>query len=252
MYILLSDRHYSRELRKLASISQKIDLKRILDFTCDKQYFSIVPSTLLTHNLIEINGDRMPLETKYQVDQDKIDNLLSPKRDSTLDMLSILTFSEISRRDNVADIGCGPGYFALKLAKAVIDGKLYAVDTNPQMVDICQQQITSARLGNVEVMLCDQFDFNLEDNSLDGAFLAFVIHESTDHIRLLQSVGKLLKPNGWITILEWSGKESQDGPSMQQQLVPARLRELSYEAGLRYRNWRDINDNQYMMTLRNR
>ena len=194
----------------------------------------------------------MPSETNCPVDQDQIDNLLSPKRDSTLDMLSILTFSEISRRDTIADIGCGPGYFALKLAKAVIEGKLYAVDTNPQMVDICQEQITSAHLGNVEVKQCDEFDFTLEDNSLDGVFLAFVIHESTDHIRLLQSVRKLLKPNGWITILEWSGKESAEGPSLQQQLVPDTLRQLSNEAGLRYRNWRELNSNQYMMTLRNR
>ena len=193
----------------------------------------------------------MPSETNCPVDQDQIDNLLSPKRDSTLDMLSILTFSEISRRDTIADIGCGPGYFALKLAKAVIDGKLYAVDTNPQMVDICQKQITSAHLGNVEVKQCDEFDFTLEDNSLDGVFLAFVIHESNDYIRLLQSVGKLLKPNGWITILEWSGKESAEGPSLQQQLVPDTLRQLANEAGLRYRNWRELNSNQYMMTLRN-
>ena len=190
----------------------------------------------------------MPSETHYPVN--RIDNFLSSKRDMTIDMLSILTFSEIGRRDNIVDIGCGPGYFTLKLAKAIIDGKLYALDTDPQMVENCREQISIAHLGNVEVKQCEEFDFLLEPKSLDGAFLAFVIHESTDHIRFLRSVAKLLKPNGWITILEWSGKESKEGPPLEKQLDPARLRQLSTDAGLRYRNWRDLNDNQYMMTFR--
>ena len=52
----------------------------------------------------------MPSETPHPTHQNEIDSFLSPKRDMTLDMLSILTFSEIGRRDNIIDIGCGPGY----------------------------------------------------------------------------------------------------------------------------------------------
>ena len=192
----------------------------------------------------------MPSETPHPTHQNEIDSFLSPKRDMTLDMLSILTFSEIGRRDNIIDIGCGPGYFTLKLAKAVIDGKLYAVDTDPKMIEACREQITLAHLGNVEVNQCEEFDFAPDSEPLDGAFLAFVIHESTDRSRFLRSAAQLLKPNGWVTILEWSGKESKEGPSLERQLEPSKLRQLSNDAGFRYRNWRELNDNQYMMTLR--
>ena len=102
----------------------------------------------------------------------------------------------------------------------------------------------------MEVNQCEEFDFAPDSKRLDGAFLAFVIHETTDHIRFLRSVAQLLKPNGWVTILEWSGKESKEGPSLDQQLEPSKLRLLSNDAGFRYRNWRELNDNQYMMTLR--
>ncbi len=51
----------------------------------------------------------MTPESKPRTSQEFIQRLLSPQRDGTLDMLSILSFSEISHRDRVAEIGCGPG-----------------------------------------------------------------------------------------------------------------------------------------------
>ena len=176
--------------------------------------------------------------------------MLHPERIQRLDPFRIMAHCPITPQDIVGDVGCGPGYFTLKLAKAVIDGKLYAVDTDPKMIEACREQITLAHLGNVEVNQCEEFDFAPDSEPLDGAFLAFVIHESTDHTRFLRSASQLLKPNGWVTILEWSGKESKVGPSLDQQLEPSRLRQLSNDAGFRYRNWRELNDNQYMMTLR--
>ncbi len=53
----------------------------------------------------------MTSESQPRTSQELIQRLLSPQRDGTLDMLSILSFSEISHRDRVAEIGCGPGYF---------------------------------------------------------------------------------------------------------------------------------------------
>ncbi len=57
--------------------------------------------------------------------QEFIQGLLSPQRDASLDTLAIFSFSEISYHDRVAEIGCGPGYFTIPLAKALVEGKLY-------------------------------------------------------------------------------------------------------------------------------
>ncbi len=59
--------------------------------------------------------------------QEFIHQLLAPLRDNGLDILAILSFSQISNQDRVADIGCGPGYFTVPLAKALVEGKLYAL-----------------------------------------------------------------------------------------------------------------------------
>ena len=184
--------------------------------------------------------------------QEFIQRLLSPQRDASLDTLAILSFSGISYRDRVADIGCGPGYFTIPLAKALVEDKLYALDIDNEMLDACRERVAQARMGNVEILKCEEFDSSLEAGSLDGIFLAFVIQQSPDKPRFLKAVRQLLRPRGWGAILEWYRKETETGPPLERRVDPEQMEELVKSAGFRYLGWRDLNGDQYMMTLRNR
>ena len=183
--------------------------------------------------------------------QEFIQRLLSPQRDASLDTLAILSFSGISYRDRVADIGCGPGYFTIPLAKALVEGKLYALDIDNEMLDACRERVAQARMGNVEILKCEEFDSSLEAGSLDGIFLAFVIQQSPDKPRFLKAVRQLLRPRGWGAILEWYRKETETGPPLERRVDPEQMEELVKSAGFRYLGCRDLNGDQYMMTLRN-
>ena len=114
--------------------------------------------------------------------QEFIRALLSPHRARQMDDFVIFSFSGINLHDTVADIGCGPGFFTVPLAKYLVDGKLYALDIDDEMLAACRERVAQVRLGNVEVLKCQEFDFPLEASSLDGAFMAFVIQQSSnDH-----------------------------------------------------------------------
>jgi len=52
----------------------------------------------------------------------------------------------------VADIGAGTGYFTARLAKALPDGRVYAVDMEPGMVAHLQQRVVREKLDNVRVI----------------------------------------------------------------------------------------------------
>ncbi len=184
--------------------------------------------------------------------QESIQRLLDPQRAATLDTLAIISFSEIGRRDRVADIGSGPGYFTVPLAKALVEGRLYALDIDGEMLDACRERVEQARMGNVEILQNGEFDFLLEAGSLDGIFMAFVIQQSPDKLRFLQAARQLLRPRGWGTILEWYKKETETGPPLERRVGPQEMEELVKAAGFRYRGWRDLNGEQYMMTVRNR
>ncbi len=183
--------------------------------------------------------------------EDYIRQLLSPERDRREDVVAILGLSGINDGDTVADIGCGPGYYTVPLARMLSNGKVYALDVDEEMLDACRQQLAEAGLDNAEVLKCEEYEFPLEDGSVDGLFLAFVVHHSEDRVRFLQAVRRVLTPLGWCTVLEWSRKESNDGPPLEYRIDPGELRRLVADAGFRYLDTRELNDGQYMTTLRN-
>ncbi|MCH8893231.1 MAG: arginine--tRNA ligase [Chloroflexi bacterium] len=107
----------------------------------------------------------------------------------------------------MADIGCGPGYFTLPLAKLLINGKIIALDTSDEMIEACQGRLEESRLGNFEVLKCGEYDFPVAPASVDGLFIAFVVHHPSDRERFLTAAKEMLKAGGWCFILEWHKKE---------------------------------------------
>ena len=180
-----------------------------------------------------------------------IQRLLRPERAEMLDPFVILSFCPISLNDSVADIGCGPGYFTLPLAKALVNGKVYALDIDEEMVAVCRERVEQARLGNVETLTCSEFEFPIEKGTLDGVFLAFVVQHGSEKPRLLRAVRELLQPRGWCSVLEWYRKETETGPPLERRVDPVDLENLAREAGFRPTGWRDLNGEHYLMTLRN-
>ncbi|PKB66281.1 MAG: hypothetical protein BZY81_07575 [SAR202 cluster bacterium Io17-Chloro-G4] len=184
--------------------------------------------------------------------QELIEALVSPERAKAVDTFLILTLSDINLHSTVADIGCGPGFFTLPLAKYAVTGKVFALDIDDEMLDACRERVAEAQMGNVEVLKCSEFEFPVGKGSLDGAFMAFVVQESLDKPRLLRAVRELLAPRGWCTVLEWYKKDTESGgPPVERRVDPEELQSLAEEAGFRHMRWRDLNGDQYMTTLRN-
>ena len=185
--------------------------------------------------------------------QDFIARLLSPERTAMLDPSTVLDFCPIGPDDKVADIGCGPGFFTLPLAKALIGGTVYALDIDQGMVDACRERVEQDGLTNVETMTCSEFEFPLENGSLNGVFLAFVVQHGSpeEKLRLLQATRELLQPGGWGVVVEWFRIETETGPPLERRVDPGTLEDLARQAGYQVGKWRDLNGEQYLTNLRN-
>jgi ubiquinone/menaquinone biosynthesis C-methylase UbiE len=182
--------------------------------------------------------------------EEMIEILLSPDRAETLDPLTVISLCPVNPGDTVADIGCGPGYFTVPLAKFLYSGKVFALDTDQAMLDACRGQLDQARMSNVETLLCEEYEFPVEPGSLDGALAAFVVHHPSDPARFLSSIKGLLRPRGWCTVLEWQAKEMDAGPSLDRRIAPEDLDALARSVGFRAPTHRALNDQHYMMSLR--
>src|SRR5882672_9738101 len=70
----------------------------------------------------------------------------------------------------VADIGAGSGYYSSRMAERVAPGGVaYAVDVQPEMIDILRLQMKQQRVTNVIPVLGTETDPKLPPGALDLA-----------------------------------------------------------------------------------
>ncbi len=182
--------------------------------------------------------------------QEFIKALLSRDRAETLDPFTVLTYMPIDPYEQVADIGCGPGYFTIPLGKFLVHGKLYALDISEEMVEAARKRVQEANLSNVTVETCGDYEFPVPSGSLDGVLMAFVVHSNRDRPALLKAASGLLRPRGWCTVMEWHRVETEQGPPLEMRMEPAELKELAEKSGLEFTSSRELNDSQYMSVFR--
>ena len=131
-------------------------------------------------------------------DPKNADVLLSSERRDSLDFYRVLSLIPVRTHHVVADIGCGPGYFAVPLAKYLFDGELFALDVQQEMLNIAKRELDQIHLTNVKLLLSEESRLPLEDHSLDGAFSAFMMHEADDRTALLSDIRRCLRRRGWL------------------------------------------------------
>lgn len=105
--------------------------------------------------------------------------------------------------DVVADIGAGTGYFSFRMASLVPQGKVYAVDIQPEMLDVINFLKTEDRITNVESVLGTLSNPNLPKNSIDVALMVDAYHEFEYPREMMEALVKSLKPGGKVILVEY-------------------------------------------------
>ena len=108
----------------------------------------------------------------------------------------------------VADIGCGSGYVARKIAKKVGEsGVVYGVDIQQEMLDLLAKRMAMFRIGNVKPTMGTTTDPNLPPASCDTMIMVDVYHEFDQPFEMIQSMVAALKPGGRIVFVEYRGED---------------------------------------------
>src|ERR1700745_3894965 len=90
--------------------------------------------------------------------------LENPERLTWMPPDEVITLLALESGNDVADIGAGTGYFALPMAKAVDPGKVYAVDLQPEMLNLLRQKLSApGAVRNVELVEGDASATTLRD-----------------------------------------------------------------------------------------
>jgi ubiquinone/menaquinone biosynthesis C-methylase UbiE len=134
--------------------------------------------------------------------------LTRESRDREEDCNTLLQALKIEPGDTVCDMGCGNGFYAVRIAKLLGErGKVIAVDIQREMLELLKERAEAERVTNIETVLGTIVDPKLPEASIDLMLLVDVYHEFSHPEEMLAAIRKSLKPSGRVALVEFRAED---------------------------------------------
>ncbi len=131
--------------------------------------------------------------------------LLLPLRNIFLSPKRLLKRLDIRDDHTVLEIGPGPGYFSVPVARQLRQGTLVLLDLQQEMLDMCRRRLERRGISNVEYVRTDGAHLGLESSRFDRVFMVTVIGEVENKDAYLREIHRTLKEDGILSISELAG-----------------------------------------------
>ena len=131
------------------------------------------------------------------------DWLERPEREREENVSQAIENMGIQADERIADIGAGSGYYTFRMARKAPRGKVFAVDLQPEMLDLIHQRIEREDIGNVQPVRGSETSPNLEANSVDLVTMVDVYHELSHPREMMEHIVSALRPGGRFVLLEY-------------------------------------------------
>ena len=146
------------------------------------------------------------------------------------------------------EIGAGPGYFSLRLARAA--AHVFAVEAQPRMLEILRERIAAAGARNITPVLSLQGDPLLPAASCDLALIVNTFHHFPDGRDYLRRLSRVLRSGGRIVNIDFHERELPIGPPPEQKLSRDQFLAVARAAGLQLADEQAFLPYQYFFVLR--
>jgi ubiquinone/menaquinone biosynthesis C-methylase UbiE len=137
-----------------------------------------------------------------------IDWLEREERDKEENTGLLLKNLQVQKGMMIADIGAGSGYHSSLLSKLVGNGKVYAVDVEPEMISFLKERIQVEKTKNIIPVLSTEKSVDLPANSVDLMLLVDVYHEFSFPYEMCLSMFAALKPGGKLVLVEFRAEDA--------------------------------------------
>jgi FkbM family methyltransferase len=149
----------------------------------------------------------------------------------------------------VADIGAGTGYFSLPVAKRVPKGRVLAVDIQQEMLDIIEKRKALERVNNVQTVLGSITDPNLEEGTVDLAFIVDAYHEFSHPLEMSLAIYAALKPGGKLVLIEYRAEDPLVPIKRLHKMTQRQARKEMHAVGFRWESTGDFLPQQHFMVF---
>ena len=161
-----------------------------------------------------------------------IQALEDPSRDAWQQPEKVVATLGLKPGENVADLGAGPGYFTLRLARAVgPSGKVYGVDVSQGMLDYLEKGARAEHLTNIQPVLALPHDPKLPTASVDMIFICDTLHHISERPTYYPLLMRALKPGGRLVNIDFHKRSLPVGPPVEMKIPKAGMIREAEAAG---------------------
>lgn len=173
-----------------------------------------------------------------------------PARDAWQKPDDVLDALQLARTAYVADIGSGTGYFSARIAKRVPDGKVFAVDIEPDMLRYLGERAHRERLHVLQPVQASADSPNLPE-PVDVALIVDTYHHIDDRVAYFSRLKSLLRPGGRLAIVDFK-TDAPEGPPPERRIPPEKVTVELEQAGYGLVVRHDFLPRQYFLVFQAR
>jgi len=170
-----------------------------------------------------------------------------PARDAWQKPAEVIRALKLSPDAAVADIGSGTGYFAVRLARALPQGRVYGADVEPDMVRFLNERAAKENLRNLSSHLAADDDPKFPA-AVDLALVVDTYHHIPRRSRYFERLRAALKPGGRVAIVDFR-LDSPTGPPPGARIAPETVKAEMERAGYRLAEEHGFLPNQYFLVF---
>lgn len=160
-----------------------------------------------------------PMPHRFEHADDWAKKFDAPDRDAWQRPDDVLAALALEPSSTVADVGAGTGYFTVRLARAVPQGRVIATDIEPDMVRYLDDRAKHEQLANVRAVLATPDEPTLPPASVDRILIVDVWHHVADRRGFAAKLARALRPGGFVAIVDFTDAATH-GPPRHHRLAP--------------------------------
>lgn len=150
----------------------------------------------------------MGREIAHVMGHQAADWLERPEREREEKTSQLIDALKFKPGEMVADIGAGTGYLTRRIAPRIRPaGKVFAVDIQPEMLDLLTNNAARQGITNVVPVLGTITDPKLPAASMDTILMVDVYHEFDFPYEMTDAMCRALKPGGRLVFVEFRGED---------------------------------------------
>jgi SAM-dependent methyltransferase len=170
-----------------------------------------------------------------------------PARDAWQKPSEVIAALKLAPQAAVADIGSGTGYFAVRLARALPQGRVYGADIEPDMVRFLNERAAKENLSNLSSHLAAHDDPRIPA-AVDLVLVVDTYHHIARRSRYFERLRAALRPGGRVAIVDFR-LDSPTGPPPAARIAPETVKAEMERAGYRLAEEHGFLPNQYFLVF---